>query len=137
VPGKTVSEARPRAKDLSAKAREFLEEAGQALAESRFDAAVLNAVHAGISAADAVCVALAGLRSADPDHQRAVDLLGEVASASPEVAAKARQLRQLLRRKNIVEYESRRATSTEARDAVNRAQRLVEWAAEQVRAAKL
>ena len=137
MPGKTVSEARSRAKDLSAKAREFLEAADQALAESRFDAAVLNAVHAGISAGDAVCVALAGLRSADPDHQRGVDLLGEVASASPEVAAKARQLRQLLQRKDIVEYESRRATSAEAREAVKRAQRLVEWAAEQVRAAKL
>ena len=101
------------------------------------DAAMLDAIHAAISAADAVTVALAGQRSADPDHGRAADLLDEVGGRSSEVRAHARQLRQLLGRKNAVEYESRRATAREAADAVKRADRLVAWASGVVEAAKL
>jgi hypothetical protein len=102
-----------------------------------YDAAMLNAIHAAISATDAVTVALAGQRSADPDHGRAADLLDEVGGGSSEVSAHARQLRQLLARKNVVEYESRRAAAGEAMDAVKRADRLVAWATGVVGAAKL
>jgi hypothetical protein len=98
---------------------------------------LLNAIHAAISALDAVTAALAGLRSADPDHQRAVDLLEEVASGSEEITTRVRQTRQLLARKNMVEYESRRATAKEARDAVERASRIVDWAAVTVRRARV
>jgi HEPN domain-containing protein len=134
---KTVSVSRAEARLYLAKAEQFSAEAGAALGGARNDAAMLNAIHAAVSAVDAVTAALTGLRSADPDHQRAIDLLEEVASGSDEVKARARQVRQLLARKNIVEYESRRATAKEARQAVERAKRVLTWAAQTVRRARL
>jgi len=126
--GKRVAVSRHEAQLYMGKAEQFLQEATSAIHASRSDAAMLNAIHAAVSAADSVAVALAGRRSSDPDHTRAADLLEEVAGASGEVRTHARQLRALLARKNAVEYESRRATAKEAADAVARATRLVEWA---------
>jgi HEPN domain-containing protein len=134
---KTVSVSRAESALYLAKAEQFVEEAHTALDASRDDAAMLNAIHGAISALDAVTVALAGLRSADPDHQRAVDLLEEVASGSEEIKTRVRQTRQLLARKNMVEYESRRATAKEARDAFERASRIVDWASVTVRRARV
>lgn len=134
---KTASVARAEARLYLAKAEQFATEARAALEGSRHDAALLNAIHGAISALDAVTAALSGVRSADPDHQRAVDLLEEVAGGSDEIKARARQIRQLLARKNMVEYESRRASEKEARDAVQRAARIVRWAAETVRRARV
>jgi hypothetical protein len=53
---------------------------------------MLNAVHAAISATDAVCVALAGRRSEDPDHQRAADLLQEIGGKSGDVTNSVKQV---------------------------------------------
>ncbi|HSL81862.1 MAG TPA: hypothetical protein VLF66_03750 [Thermoanaerobaculia bacterium] len=72
--------ARAEARLYLAKAEQFVTEAHAALEGSRHDAALLNAIHGAISAVDAVTAALSGLRSADPDHQRSVELLEEVAS---------------------------------------------------------
>lgn len=120
-----------------AKAKQFSAEATTAIKGSRNDAAMLNAVHAAISATDAVCVALAGRRSADPDHQRAADLLQEIGGKSREVINSVKQIRMLLAKKNVVEYESRPASSREASEAVKRAARLVHWASQTVEDAHL
>jgi HEPN domain-containing protein len=120
------------ARHYAAKAREFLEEARAAAGAGRHDAALLIAVHAAIAAVDAVTAAIGGRRSTDPDHRRAADLLLEVAGPSEEVRARARQLAALLGKKNLVEYESRRATAREASEAVDRAARIVEWSATMV-----
>ena len=119
------------------KAISFIEAAEAELESGRADAATLCAIHAAIAAADSVTVALAGQRSTDPDHQRAVTLLRSVASASVEIGQKADQLLALLRQKNEVEYEARRARVSEARRAVTQARRLVDWAKTQVSAAGL
>jgi len=134
---KTVSVPRADSGLYLAKAEQFAMEARSALEGSRNDAAMLNAIHAAISAVDAVTAALSGLRSADPDHQRAVDLLEEVASRSEEIKARVRQVRRLLARKNMVEYEARRATAREAREAVERARRIADWAAATVGRARV
>jgi hypothetical protein len=120
-----------------AKGEQFLDEAQLALKSSRHDAAMLNSIHAAISAADAVTVALSGRRSTDPDHQRAVDLLEEVGGRSESITARVKQLRALLAKKNQVEYEARRGKAGEAAEAVARAVRIVEWAGETVRRAGL
>jgi hypothetical protein len=117
------------------KAQEFLTFAATALDEGRFDSATLLAVHAGISANDAVTSAIAEVRSADPDHARAADLLEEVAGRGREAVQRAKQLRDLLGVKNQVEYLSRRAGVEDAAAAVRRAERFVAWAREQVAAA--
>lgn len=134
---KTVPVARSEARRYLGKPEQFLTEARVALDGERHDAAMLNAIHAAISGADAVSVALGGRRSADPDHQRAVNLLEEIARGSGAIGARARQLRVLLARKNAIEYESRRATAKEAGDTVERALRIVAWARQTVDQAKI
>ena len=134
---KTVTTSRGQASLYLAKAQQFLEEAQQAVKSKRHDAAMLNSIHAAISATDAVTVALSGRRSADPDHQRAADLLEEVGGRSESITPRVKQLRALLGKKNQVEYESRRGKANEAVDVVARALRFVEWAAEIVQRAKL
>lgn len=134
---KTVKIRRSEARLYLAKAQQFCVEATTAIMSSRNDAAMLNAVHAAISAADAVCVALGGRRAADPDHQRAADLLQEIGGKSTGVSTHVRRLRELLTKKNAVEYESRRASAREATGAVQRAERFVAWASQTVEAARL
>jgi hypothetical protein len=80
---------------------------------------------------------LAGVRSVDPDHQRAADLLEEVAGSAAEGRERARQLRALLARKNAVEHESRKASAKDARDGVESAARLVDWAEAFIATARL
>jgi HEPN domain-containing protein len=125
---KRASVDRRHARAYLDKAEQFLRAADRAAAGSDHDAAMLNAIHAAISASDAVVVSLAGVRSTDPDHQRAVDLLEEVAGTSREIRAEANQLRRLLARKHLVEYESRRAKPSESAEALRRASRFVAWA---------
>ncbi len=134
---RTIAASRAEASLYLGKAEQFAEAAQRALEDSQHDAGMLNAIHAAISAADAVAVALSGRRSVDPDHQRAVDFLEEVGRGSESIDARVKQLRALLSKKNQVEYESRRATTKEAADAVARAARIVEWARDTIRRAKL
>ena len=116
------------ASSYMAKAGQFLKTAERAAAEAEHDAAMLNAIHAAISAADAVTIALAAVRSTDPDHQRAADLLQEVAGASGEIRGQVGRLRRLLSSKNLVEYEARRVKAAESLEALKRASRFVAWA---------
>jgi len=90
---------------------------------------MLCAIHAAISAADAVTVALAGLRSTDPNHLAAAELLRVAGRGAGEFETRARQFSALLQKKNLVEYEARNGNIAEVEDAVKRAERLVEWAA--------
>jgi HEPN domain-containing protein len=135
--GKKAEVRRGESRLYLGKAHQFLEQARLALESQRYDAALLNAIHAAISGTDAVTVALVGRRSTDPDHQRSVDLLEEAAASAPEIRERSRQVRALLARKNAVEYESRPASARDARDGVERAGRVVEWASEVVTKARL
>jgi HEPN domain len=119
------------------KAEQFCTAAAAALAADHYDAAMLDAVHAGISSADAVCVGLGGRRSADPDHMRAADLLETVGANSPPIKEKAQVLRSLIQLKNRVEYEDKPATRVDAETAAKRCERLVSWAKEELVRARL
>lgn len=125
--GKTTQVRRGEARLYLDKAVQFLEQANAGLDANRYDAVLLDAIHAAISGIDAATVALGGIRSTDPDHQRAADLLEEVVGGTAEGRERGRQLRSLLARKNTVEYESRKAGAKDARDGVERAARIVEW----------
>ena len=67
-----------------------------------------------------------GVRSAGRDHRAAVDLLLEVVGDSATEAS--RHLKRLVDKKNLVEYEQRRLTQTEALDLALHARRFVTWA---------
>ncbi|TMC04731.1 MAG: HEPN domain-containing protein [Chloroflexi bacterium] len=135
--GKTVQVRRNGARLYLDKAIQFIEQARSGLDAGRNDAALLDAIHAAISGTDAVTTALAGVRSTDPDHQRAADLLEDIVASAPEDRQRARQLRSLLARKNAVEYESRKTSLKEARDGVERAGRIVDWAKDVLASARL
>jgi hypothetical protein len=85
---KIIERPRADAPGYLRKAEQFCTAAAAALAADHYDAAMLDAVHAGISSADAVCVGLGGRRSADPDHMRAADLLETVGANSPPIAGR-------------------------------------------------
>jgi HEPN domain-containing protein len=135
--GKTTQVRRGEAWLYLDKAIQFIEQARTGLDADRNDAALLDAIHAAISGTDAATIALAGVRSTDPDHQHAADLLVEVAGSAPESRERAHQLRTLLARKNTVEYESRKASVKDARDGLERASRIVDWAKEVLAKARL
>lgn len=117
---------RGQAKSALKKAKEMSSAATSELARGHWDAAGLNAVHAGICAADAALIASAGVRSVSQDHGAVVGLLVE---RVPEfTATQRRQLGGLLKMKNIVAYEQRLLTETEALQLVDQANRLTRWA---------
>ena len=63
---------------------QFVKAAQSELERKRYDSALPNAVHSGISSTDSVTTALFGRRSTDPDHDRPVDLLEEAAGSASE-----------------------------------------------------
>ena len=113
-------------KMYSAKAEEFLRAAETSLAAREWNAAGLGAVHAAISFADAVLVAVAGVRSKENDHGAVVALLDERVAGFR--GASRRQMVGLLRSKNSIEYEHRLVTEAEAVQFVDGARRFARWA---------
>lgn len=108
------------------KCQEFANTAQSALADEKWNAAGLNAIHAGIAAADAALIASAGLRSTSQDHGSVVSVLEQQV---PEFdATQRRQLSGLLKMKNQVAYEQRLLTYIESPQLVDHATRLTRWA---------
>lgn len=107
-------------RSYAGKAIEFAEAAAGVLNVGQAIAATSLAIHAGISAADAVCGARLGRRSAGDDHDQVVALL---AQAGPDGAEVLGELRRLLPLKTRTEYEPDAIAAPVARRAVQRAQR--------------
>ena len=121
-----VPAARGESRKSLSKAEEMLAVAADAAAAARWNAAALNAIHAGICAADAALISSAGFRSRSQDHSAVMMFLEkEVAEFG---ASQRRQIAGLLKMKNKVEYEQRLLTETEARQLVDQADRFVRWA---------
>lgn len=82
----------------------------------------LNAVNAGIAAADAICGSRLGYRSNGQDHKQAVGLL---AQALPEKKTAARDLGRLLEAKTLTSYGASHITEARASELLKYATRLV------------
>jgi hypothetical protein len=104
------------------KAEEFAQAAASELDASRAIAATSLAIHAAINAADAVCGARIGKRSAGQDHDEVLVLLGD---AGRDGAAVAKELRRLLPMKTKAEYDPEEIPMSVAAKAVERAVRCV------------
>lgn len=122
---------RGEARNSLKKAEEMSSAAASELATGHWNSAGLNAVHAGICAADAALIASAGVRSSSQDHGAVLALLEE--GVSEFTATRRRQLGGLLKVRNVVAYEQRLLTETEARQLTDQANRLTKWAAAVVR----
>lgn len=109
------------------KALQFSKSMHAAFSKSNWDSVGLSAVHTAISVNDALTGQRAGVRSAGPKHDDAVDLFRRVFTES-ESQGVAEDLRWLIGKKSLVEYESRALSKKEAEEAVERADRLLEFA---------
>jgi hypothetical protein len=99
----------------------------EALKKGDWDAAGLNAVHCAISSNDAVLVAISGIRSSSARHADAAELLESNVKAAGVKNATS-QLKRLLAKKSLIEYEERMFKESEARGTVKNAERFLEWA---------
>ena len=108
------------------KAVDFREAMRQSMASENWNAAALNAVHAAISANDALLVFLHGVRSSSPKHDDAVKLLKSLVKHT-DAPTNASRLRRLLAAKNMVEYEETMCTAAKARDLAKHIERFMGW----------
>ncbi|MFN0028338.1 MAG: DNA-binding protein [Acidimicrobiales bacterium] len=115
---KPVSAAQVRA--YAAKADEFALAAASELEAGRGLAATSLAIHAAINAADAVCGARLGQRSAGEDHDMVLVLLRQAGKDGADIES---DLRRLLPLKTKAEYEPDEIAVSVAAKAVERAQR--------------
>ncbi len=124
---KTRSVSRERYATYLKKAREFMRSSESALRAGDWDATGLNAVHAAISAADALLVYYGGVRSAGDSHHDVAGLLSQHVP-DDQLGSKIQTLSKVLSYKNLAAYEDREVTETEGRDAEKLARRFLDWA---------
>ncbi len=108
------------------KADEFYEMMQHSLMKEKWNAAGLNAIHAGISANDALLTFHFGLRSISPKHDDAVKLLISMMKRD-DTENKVKHLRRLISVKNLVEYDGRLLSRYEAESLAKHAERFLVW----------
>lgn len=123
-----TAEQRNHAKSFLKKSVEYLESAEANLIAERYTPAAGDAIHAGISAKDAIVTALTGSTGKSKDHAVAAKELRQVLAKRSEAAAAERALRELVAAKGDVEYGTNVVTATRAEPLVRRARTLVELA---------
>ncbi|KAF0124451.1 MAG: hypothetical protein FD154_2371 [Elusimicrobia bacterium] len=108
------------------KAGEFLHAMQAALPRREWNAAGLNAVHCAISAADALTVFHAGVRSAGDAHHDAAFLL-EQHVKDKDAGPKAKTLARIMDHKHLAAYEDRELTEPEALELAKMTKRFFDW----------
>ena len=109
------------------KSEEFLEMAKDAHEKTRYNASVLNSVHAIISAADALLVFVKGFRYAGTRHEEAVDLFSSIFSNDSEHEKNVSRFGTILSIKNKAEYLEELLSSKDAIDALQAATRFLSY----------
>ena len=112
------------------KSEECFVAAHECLKAGRWNAAVISAVHCGISACDALTVFMLGVRHAGDRHEDAISLLQTTGLPRDVLTTKSKQLTRLLGIKNAAEYEERLMNENDAREAVRDAERFFSWVQE-------
>jgi len=120
---KTRSVSPQAAGNYLKKAQEFATAMETALERKNWNAAALAAVHAAISAGDAMLAAFVGLRSSDQDHRQIITLLADHLGKDGEQAS--RHVQRVIAMKNLVEYEERLIRQTEANQMATHIRRLM------------
>jgi len=115
-------------KNYLLKSQQFLETAQDAFDNEQWNSVGLTAVHAAISANDAITVYIMKKRSVSEKHSDAAELLSECFKRDAESRKFSKHLLWLIGRKNLVEYESRLFYKKEAEEALKHAERFLNWA---------
>lgn len=121
------------AKRYLQKAEEYLASAEDNIDLERATPAAGDAIHAGISAKDAIVTMLTGMTSKAKDHAKSAGELRAAIGGRPEAAVAERALRELITIKGDVEYGTTLITPAKARPLVRRARTLVDLAKQIVR----
>lgn len=119
----TASVAPGRAAVYLEKAEQFLKSAKRALDEGDGESAALLAIHSAISACDSLTVRHLGLRSTSPRHLDVLPLVDRLPTPHKEQLKK--HLRDLVSKKNVVEYEDRLLPRSDAANMVKAAGRIL------------
>ncbi len=127
------AEQRNHARSILRKAEEYLAAAEDSLAAERHTPAAGDAIHAGISAKDAVVSALTGSTGKGKDHTTAAKELKQALGQRPEASRAEKSFRELLAAKGDVEYGVGLVTAARAETLLRRARSLVELAVQIVK----
>lgn len=114
------------------KAEECKNSMEKAFESHEWNACVINAIHAAISSADALCIAKLGERNAGERHEDAVVLFHRIDSGSEDIKRNIRHLSELLSIKTDAEYGERLFRENDAQVAVKHAERLFMFVKERV-----
>lgn len=121
------------ARNFLRKSQEYLAAAEDSLAAGRHTPAAGDAIHAGITAKDAIVTALTGTTSKNKNHAAAAGELKQALGKRPDSPAAERALRELISAKSDVEYGVALVTAAKAEPLVRRAKTLVDLAVQIVR----
>jgi len=127
----TAKEKKVRQEDKNAasaylkKATDNYEQMLAAYHASNWNAATTLAVQCAISSADAICVQEKGVRSISQDHLDVCDLVKQLPIKDSD--EKSKQLRKVIIKKNVVQYESRSARKSDADEMVKVTTRFYQW----------
>jgi hypothetical protein len=125
---KVREEARSAAGDYFKKAADNYDQMLVAFHAENWNAAATLAIQCAISSADAVCVYDQGVRSISQDHLDVCDLVARLPREGAE--GKAGQLRKIIARKNMIQYECRSVKRADADDMVKATARFYQWVRE-------
>lgn len=112
------AEQRNHAKSFLKKSVEYLESAETNLIAARYTPAAGDAIHAGISAKDAVVTVLTGATGKSKDHAVSAKELRQALGKRPQAVAAERALRELVASKGDVEYGAAVVTAVKAESLV-------------------
>ena len=96
--------------------------------KEEWDAAVINAIHSGISASDALTIFFKGVRHAGERHEDVIQLLNTLDLY--DIKDKNKHILNLLSVKNKAEYEETLMTRKNAEDAKRSAERFLSYVKE-------
>ena len=125
---KTIS--RGRFTEYRNVAEHFFKAANDSLELEYWTAAGVLIVHSAIAYSDALCIKLAGIRSAGEDHEDAILLLGESVADSEEKVKALNQLKRIIEEKTKVSYLGELYSSSQAKEMWKRLERFRNWASE-------
>lgn len=124
-------EDRSASREYFKKASDNYEQMLNAYHASNWNAAATLAVQCAISSADAICVQEKGVRSISQDHLDVCGLVAKVALEGSE--EKAKQLRKVIARKSMIQYESRNENRSDADAMVKATTRFYQWVQENIK----
>ncbi len=122
-------------KNYLQKAEECLTSAQDAFEKSHWNSSIINAVHCGISAADALTVFHLSQRCMGERHNEVLELIRQIKAfqGRTDINKKIQQLSSLLGFRNQAEYEEKLITLNEADLALKHAERFLNLVKESTR----